>query len=316
MNILITGAAGFLGYSISESLLKKKHKIYGLDNLNDYYSVNYKKKRLNELKKFRNFIFIKADISNYKILDQIFKKKKIDLVLHFAAQAGVRYSVLQPQEYISSNISGFINILEICRKKKIRKVFYASSSSVYGENFNYPWKERYKIKPISLYAKTKKFNEEIANFYFEKYKIQVIGFRFFTIFGEWGRPDMFLFKLFKSILNKNILEINNYGKHLRDFTYINDVKKILISILNKKFARHQIYNICSNKPISLLQILDYFKEYNVKIKMIKRNKLDVMNTHGDNSKIKSLLPNISFSDKKTSILNTFNWYKKNKINIY
>ena len=118
MNILITGAAGFLGYSISESLLKKKHKIYGLDNLNNYYSVNYKKKRLNELKKFKNFIFIKADISNYKILEQIFKKKKIDLVLHFAAQAGVRYSVLQPQEYISSNISGFINILEICRKKK------------------------------------------------------------------------------------------------------------------------------------------------------------------------------------------------------
>lgn len=314
MNILITGAAGFLGFSISKSLLIKNHKIYGVDNLNDYYSSDYKNFRIKELKKFRHFKFFKVDISDFKKFNSVLKKIKIDMVIHLAAQAGVRYSVLKPQKYISSNITGFINMMEISKQKKIKKIFYASSSSVYGENSNYPWKETFKIKPISLYAKTKKFNEQLANFYSKKYKIQIVGLRFFTIFGEWGRPDMFLFKLFKSIINKKTLEINNYGKHLRDFTYIHDVTKIMLFLINKKFHQHQIINICSSEPISLLKILSFFKGYSIKLKKIKRNKLDVMNTHGDNKRLKKLLKTIKFTDKKKAILNTFDWYKKNRIN--
>ncbi len=314
MNILITGAAGFLGFSISKSLLIKNHKIYGIDNLNNYYSSDYKNLRIKELKKFRHFKFFKIDISDFKKFNDVLKKIKIDIVIHLAAQAGVRYSVLKPQKYISSNITGFINMMEISKQKKIKKIFYASSSSVYGENSNYPWKETFKIKPISLYAKTKKFNEQLANFYSKKYKIQMVGLRFFTIFGEWGRPDMFLFKLFKSIINKKTLEINNYGKHLRDFTYIHDVTKIMLSLINKKFHQHQIFNICSSEPISLLKILSYFKGYSIKLKKIKRNKLDVMNTHGDNKRLKKLLKTIKFTDKNRAILNTFDWYKKNRIN--
>ena len=314
MNILITGAAGFLGFSISKSLLIKNHKIYGVDNLNSYYSSDYKNLRIKELKKFRHFKFFKIDISDFKKFNDVLKKIKIDIVIHLAAQAGVRYSVLKPQKYISSNITGFINMMEISKQKKIKKIFYASSSSVYGENSNYPWKETFKIKPISLYAKTKKFNEQLANFYSKKYKIQMVGLRFFTIFGEWGRPDMFLFKLFKSKINKKTLEINNYGKHLRDFTYIHDVTKIMLSLINKKFHQHQIFNICSSEPISLLKILSYFKGYSIKLKKIKRNKLDVMNTHGDNKRLKKILKTIKFTDKNRAILNTFDWYKKNRIN--
>lgn len=314
MNILITGAAGFLGFSISKSLLIKNHKIYGVDNLNDYYSSDYKNLRIKELKKLRHFKFFKVDISDFKKFNDVLKEIKIDMVIHLAAQAGVRYSVLKPQKYISSNITGFINMMEISKQKKIKKIFYASSSSVYGENSNYPWKETFKIKPISLYAKTKKFNEQLANFYSKKYKIQIVGLRFFTIFGEWGRPDMFLFKLFKSIINKKTLEINNYGKHLRDFTYIHDVTKIMLFLINKKFHQHQIINICSSEPISLLKILSFFKGYSIKLKKIKRNKLDVMNTHGDNKRLKKILKTIKFTDKNRAILNTFDWYKKNRIN--
>ncbi len=314
MNIIVTGAAGFLGFSLSINLLKSKHTVFGIDNLNNYYSLKYKKKRLKELRKFKNFKFSKIDISDFKKLNSFFKKKRIDMIIHFAAQAGVRFSVSNPQNYISSNISGFINILELAKEKSIKKIFYASSSSVYGDNKNYPWKEFYKPRPVSLYAKTKQFNEKIGNFYFRKYNMQIVGFRFFTIFGEWGRPDMFLFKLFKSIISKKTLNINNYGKHLRDFTYISDVTKILMLLIKKKFKRHELINICSSKPISLLEILSYFKNYKFSIKKIGRNKLDVRNTHGDNSKLKKILKKkFTFADKKESIKNTFDWYKENNI---
>ena len=316
MKILITGAVGFIGYNYSKYLLKNtNYKIFGVDNLNDYYPVKIKKKRLKELKKFKNFNFSKIDIKDKNQVEKIFKKN-FNTVFHFAAQAGVRYSLENPRVYIDSNIVGFFNLLENIKNYNIKKFFYASSSSVYGDSKKFPLNELNKINPKNIYGLTKKNNEEMVETFFQNSNTKCIGFRFFTVFGEWGRPDMLIYQYLGSIFNKKkIFYLNNFGNHTRDFTYIKDVCEIMYKTLNKKIDKqHQVFNICSNKPIKITSILKYI-DMNFSIKPnIKKRKFqlaDVKKTHGNNKKIKGYINKKDFFDVKKALNKTCSWYKSN-----
>ena len=314
MKIFITGVAGFIGFSLANSFLNKGHRVYGIDNLDQYYSIKIKKKRLNILKKYKNFVFNKVDIINYAKLFNTINNKKIDVIVHLAAQAGVRYSIINPNKYLDVNISGFMNLIKAIKNKKINKFIYASSSSVYGDSKKFPLKENDNLNPKNIYGLSKKINEEIANLKQYNFKINFIGLRFFTIFGEWGRPDMFMFKLFKAFFLKKKFYLNNYGNHIRDFTYIGDVKKIVEKLINKKISGHHIFNVCSNKPQNILKIIQKFTKYNkTKVEMISINKADVLKTHGNNYKIKKFIKYKKFSNFDLLFNKTFEWYKKNKI---
>ena len=313
MKILITGSAGFIGFSMCEYFLKKKYNVIGIDNFDDYYSVKLKKKRINILKKYKNFIFFNIDLTDKSQTKEILNKSNFKFIFHFAAQAGVRYSQKNPQKYVNSNIISFINLMENIKSMKIKKFFYASSSSVYGNSKKFPCNESQELKPINIYSKSKKFNEKIASYYSKKYKINMIGLRFFTIFGEWGRPDMLLIKLFEAIRNKEKLQINNYGNHYRDFTYIGDVKKIFNLLLKKRITGHNIFNICSSKPLNILNICKNFKDKNLKIKKIAKHSADVLKTYGSNKKIKNLT-SIKFVNQMKEINKLYYWY--NKINMH
>ena len=314
MKIFITGVAGFIGFSLANSFLNKGHRVCGIDNLDQYYSIKIKKKRLNILKKYKNFVFSKVDILNYAKLFNIINNKKIDVIIHLAAQTGVRYSIINPNKYLDVNISGFMNSIKTIKNKKIKKFIYASSSSVYGDSKKFPLKENDNLNPKNIYGLSKKINEEIANLKQYNFKINFIGLRFFTIFGEWGRPDMFMFKLFKAFFLKKTFYLNNYGNHIRDFTYIGDVKKIVEKLINKKISGHHIFNVCSNKPQNILKIIQKFTKYNkTKVEMISINKADVLKTHGNNYKIKKFIKYKKFSNFDLLFNKTFEWYKKNKI---
>ena len=224
MKILVTGSAGFIGFHTAKFFLKKGHQVFGLDNLNRYYDVNLKKARNKILLRFKNYNFKKININSFKKVEKFFLKNKFDLVIHLAAQAGVRYSLKNPSAYIDTNLRGFFNIIENCKKNNIKKLIYASSSSVYGVNKNKFFKETDSaVSPIQLYAATKRSNELIAHAYSSLYKMNTIGLRFFTVYGPWGRPDMSFFLFTKKILNNEIIDVFNFGKLVRDFTYIDDV---------------------------------------------------------------------------------------------
>ena len=314
MKIFITGVAGFIGFSLANSFLNKGHRVYGIDNFDQYYSIKIKKKRLNILKKYKNFAFNKVDILNYAKLFNTINNKKIDVIIHLAAQTGVRYSIINPNKYLDVNISGFMNLIKAIKNKKIKKFIYASSSSVYGNSKKFPLKENDNLNPKNIYGLSKKINEEIANLKQYNFKTNFIGLRFFTIFGEWGRPDMFMFKLFKAFFLKKTFYLNNYGNHIRDFTYIGDVKKIVEKLINKKISGHHIFNVCSNKPQNILKIVQKFTKYNkTKVEMISINKADVLKTHGNNHKIKKFIKYKKFSNFDLLFTKTFEWYKKNKI---
>ncbi len=314
MNILITGVAGFIGYNFASFFLKKGNKVYGIDNFDKYYSVGLKKKRIRILRQKKNFFFDKIDIVNKNRLSNYFKIKKIDTIIHLAAQAGVRYSFKNPEKYIDVNIFGFLNLIEEAKKNKITKIIYASSSSAYGESNKFPLKESEKLNPKNIYGVSKMINEEIAELYQRIYKINFIGLRFFTIYGEWGRPDMFMSKLFKSYMTKDVFYLNNYGNHLRDFTYIGDAVQIVVKLMRKKFNEHEVFNICSSKPINIYNVVKNFrKNRKVKVKLIGINKADILKTHGSNTKIKKHVSNIVFSNFYKAFYKTFNWYKKNEI---
>ena len=311
MKIFLTGAAGFIGFSLSLELLKKKYKVYAIDNLDSYYSLKLKKKRLSILKKYKNFNFKKIDISNKKKLENYLKNKKFDIIFHLAAQAGVRYSVINPKKYIKTNLKGFRNILHLFENKNFKTFFYASSSSVYGDTKLFPLRENFKLNPKNIYAKTKIQNEKDARKFKNTYKKNIVGLRFFTVYGEWGRPDMMILKLLSCLQKDKIFELNNSGDHYRDFTYIDDVTKILIKILTKNIFKYDVYNICSSKPLFIKNVIKQFKNftnYNL-IKNVKKNKLDVYKTYGDNSRIKKLVNVNRYTDFKKGLLNTIKWYK-------
>lgn len=315
MNILVTGAAGFIGYNFCSKLLKKKKnlKLYGIDNINNYYSTKIKKLRLYELKKYNNFYFKKIDIKNERSLNAYFKNKKFDYIYHFAAQAGVRYSIINPKKYLDSNILGFFNLLENCKNKKIKKFFYASSSSVYGNSKKFPLSEKQNIKPINFYGLTKKNNEEMAENYSKYYNLKLIGLRFFTVYGEWGRPDMVIFKLLNSIFKKKTFQLNNKGNHYRDFTYIDNVTDVLFKLMQKKInKKHIVLNICSNNPIKLTYLLHLVKKEKLNLKFRKApfQNADIFKTHGSNLLLKSIVGNLKFLKMDKGFNKCLSWYKK------
>ena len=313
MKILVTGCAGFIGFHLCKNLVKKNIKIVGIDNINNYYSPIIKKSRLSILKKNKNFKFYKKDISNFKNIKKIFSRNKFDIIFNLAAQAGVRYSIENPREYIKSNILGFCNIIELARIYNIKKIFYASSSSVYGEKKNFPLKENQVIHPTNTYSLSKKNNEEIAEIYSNYYKIKFVGLRFFTIYGEWGRPDMLILKFISSIRRKKRFYLNNFGNHYRDFTYINDaIKNLKILLFKNLKKKHEIYNVCSGRPVNIKYILrKLIKEFGKPIiKKRKKLKADVYKTHGCNNKLKKKTRFYNYTNIDAGLNNLINWAKK------
>ena len=267
--ILLTGAAGFIGFHLSQLLMKKGYQFIGIDNLNDYYDVNLKYGRLEVLEKEEDFTFYKIDLKDKEEIDNLFEKYKFDYVINLAAQAGVRYSLINPYAYVDSNLIGFINILEACRHYPVKHLLYASSSSVYGGNKVAPFSTEHQVDhPVSLYAATKKSNELMAHTYSHLYKIPTTGLRFFTVYGPWGRPDMAYFSFTQDILSGKPIKVFNYGKMERDFTYIDDIVEGITRLLplapkanpewdetkdklSESFAPYKVYNIGNNQPVQL-----------------------------------------------------------------
>ena len=272
--IIVTGSAGFIGFSLSKKLLNQDINIIGIDNHNDYYDPKIKDARVNILNNYSNYQHFQIDLCNKEILDQIFMDNKPNKVVNLAAQAGVRYSMKNPLAYINSNIVGFANILENCRHHKISHLVYASTSSVYGANTKMPFSEHDSANhPLSLYAASKKSNELMAHTYSYLFKIPTTGLRFFTVYGPWGRPDMALFKFTKAIIENKPIDVYNFGNHTRDFTYIDDIVNGVINALenpatiNNKWkgdnpdpatskAPWRIYNIGNNKPVKLMSYIN------------------------------------------------------------
>jgi UDP-glucuronate 4-epimerase len=274
MKILVTGAAGFIGFHVSQWLCNRGDEVVGIDNLNDYYEVSLKEARLSQLKPLSNFRFIKLDIADHDGLTKLFSEEKFDRVVHLAAQAGVRYSIENPHAYADSNLVGFLNVLEGCRHNQIEHLVYASSSSVYGANETIPFSENNNVDhPISLYAASKKANEAMAHSYSQLYNLPTTGLRFFTVYGPWGRPDMSPILFAKAITEVKPLKVFNYGKHRRDFTYIDDIVQGVVRSLDNvaqpnpewsgldpdpatSKAPWRIYNIGNSQPVELLYYIE------------------------------------------------------------
>jgi len=317
MNILITGGLGFIGFSLSKYLLEKGFKIYCIDNQDKYYSVKLKKQRLLILKNHKKFIYFNNDITNFSKLKNKIAKIKIDYLFHFAAQAGVRYSLINPKKYYDTNVKGFNNIIEAINKKKLKKIIYASSSSVYGDQKKFPTDEKSELNAKNVYGKSKIINELNANIWCKILKIPILGLRFFTVYGEWGRPDMFIIKLLNRYSKNKMFHLNKSGNHDRDFTHINDVVRICYRLMKKKSEKkHLVFNICRGKTINIKKISEYFKTMfpNIKIKNVKANKADVHKTHGSNLKIKKYLNYNKFVDFNYGLVKIITWFKEYKIN--
>ena len=283
--ILITGSSGFIGSNLAKRILKddKDTKVVGLDNMNDYYDVAIKEYRLDELKKYDNFTFIKGDLANKELIESLFEKYRFDIVVNLAAQAGVRYSITNPDAYIQSNIIGFYNILEACRHNPVKHLVYASSSSVYGSNKKVPYSTDDKVdNPVSLYAATKKSNELMAHAYSKLYNIPCTGLRFFTVYGPAGRPDMAYFGFTNKLVNNETIKIFNYGNCKRDFTYIDDIVEGVVRVMKKPPLKkdgedglpippYAIYNIGNNNPENLLDFVKILSEELVNAKVLPKD---------------------------------------------
>jgi UDP-N-acetyl-D-glucosamine/UDP-N-acetyl-D-galactosamine dehydrogenase len=317
--ILVTGCAGFIGFHLADRLLKEGYTVIGLDNLNDYYDVSLKRSRLAILQKNENFIFLEASIEDNEAIKKLFSEHWMPIVVHLAAQAGVRYSLENPEAYISSNIVGFMNILEACRNHNVEHLIYASSSSVYGSNTKMPFSVQDRVDhPISLYAATKKANELMAHTYSYLYNLKTTGLRFFTVYGPWGRPDMALFKFTKAILEGREIDIYNYGKMKRDFTYIDDIIEGIFRLIKKgdttseEKVPYKVYNIGNNQPVELMKFISILED---KLgKKAKKNFLpiqagDVPETFAD---IDDLMRDVGFRPEtpiEKGIEQFVEWYK-------
>ncbi|HDU4089788.1 TPA: NAD-dependent epimerase, partial [Klebsiella aerogenes] len=301
MKYLVTGAGGFIGFHVSQRLLKDGHHVVGIDNLNDYYDVSLKQARLNLLQSSL-FTFHKMDLADRPQMEQLFVSEKFDRVIHLAAQAGVRYSLENPHAYADSNLMGFLNILEGCRHNKVQHLIYASSSSVYGLNRKMPFSTDDSVDhPVSLYAATKKANELMAHTYAHLYGIPTTGLRFFTVYGPWGRPDMALFKFTKAMLEGGSIDVYNHGKMKRDFTYIDDIVEAIIRLQNvvpqpdpdwtvesgspaTSSAPYRVYNIGNSSPVELMDYITALEDalgIEAKKNMMPMQPGDVMETSAD-----------------------------------
>ncbi len=316
MNILVTGSAGFIGFHLSINLLKnKRFKVFGIDSLNNYYDKKLKIKRLKILKKKKNFSFYKINLLKKKKLNSLFKKNNFDIVYHIAGQPGVLYSLKNPKSYVLNNTAATKVISQVAKKYSIKKFIFASSSSVYGDQKKFPISENFEKKPKNPYAKTKLESEKIVIKTLKKSKSKYIIFRFFTVYGPYGRPDMFIHKFLYSMKKNKEINIYNSGKNLRDFTYIDDVSKILIKSLNKKIY-NKILNICRSNPILTNKLIDLLISNYSNRKKVKLNKIDfvegeVLKTHGSNKNLKEIFGKLIFTDIKKGIKNTVKSFKIN-----
>ena len=328
MKIIVTGSSGFIGFHVSKKLLESGNKVHGVDSMNNYYDVNLKNARLNILKRYKNFSFSKTKIENKKNLDKAFKKFKPVVVIHLAAQAGVRYSIEKPRVYLDSNITGTYNIIEISKTLNVKHIIMASSSSVYGANKRIPFKEIDKTETqMSIYAATKKSNESMAHAYSNIWKVPITMVRFFTVYGPWGRPDMALFKFTKGILNNKKIDIYNNGKMYRDFTYIDDIVSGINLLIKKVPSTKQLgkYKDDSLSPIAPFRILnigntkkvyllDFIKEIEKVLgKKAKRNymplqKGDVKQTLSNTNLLKKITRYNPKTNFKTGIRKFLDWY--------
>jgi UDP-glucuronate 4-epimerase len=278
VKILVTGAAGFIGFHTSRKLLERGDEVVGLDNLNDYYDVRLKYARLEILQRFPNFRFVKLDLADRAGMPELFAKERFNRVIHLGAQAGVRYSIRNPLAYVDSNVVGTANVLEGCRHNGVQHLVYASTSSVYGANTKMPFSVHQNVDhPLSFYAATKKANELMAHTYAQLYSLPVTGLRFFTVYGPWGRPDMALFLFTRSILEGKPIDVFNYGHHRRDFTYVGDIAEGVIRACDRPAtpnsqwdsdapdpatskAPYRLYNIGNNQPVELLRYIEVLEE--------------------------------------------------------
>jgi len=329
MKILITGAAGFIGFHTTKKFVELGHEVVGIDNLNNYYDVNLKKSRLQQIKS-KSFTFIECDFANNAMLEQIFAEHNFQKVIHLGAQAGVRHSLSHPQDYVQSNLVGFVNILEACRHAKISHLVYASSSSVYGMNEKIPFSESDNVDhPISLYAATKKSNELIAHTYSHLYDLPTTGLRFFTVYGPWGRPDMAYFLFTKAILENKEINIYNNGLMERDFTYIDDVVNGIVKISDLPPERHsleasdsplsndlvapyRIFNIGNNKPEQLMHFIETIEEClgkKAKKKYLPMQPGDVIKTFADINNLYDAVGYKPTTSIAIGIKSFVDWYK-------
>ena len=329
--IIITGAAGFIGFSVSKKLLERGENIVGIDNHNNYYDRSLKDSRLKILQTYSNYKHYKVDLVDQKIINNIFENFKPKKVINLAAQAGVRYSIENPLAYINSNVLGFANILENCRQFQVEHLVYASTSSVYGANTSMPFSENMSANhPLSVYAASKKSNELMAHSYSHLFELSTTGLRFFTVYGPWGRPDMALFKFTKAILDEKPIDVFNFGKHSRDFTYIDDIVEGVIKILDQPAKKNlnwnskkpdpassmspwAIYNIGNNKPVQLMDYIEALEKTlgkKAKINFLPLQQGDVSNTYAN---VDNLISKINYKPSTTiniGISNFVKWYKE------
>ena len=315
--ILVTGCAGFIGMSLCKKLLDEGYLVFGLDNMDDYYDVKLKEARLKELSSYNNFKFKKNDIVHLSKLEKIFKQFKPDKVVNLAAQAGVRYSLKNPHKYVSSNIVGFLNILECCRHNKTNGLIYASSSSVYGGNKTIPFSIKHNVdKPVSIYAATKKSNELMAHSYSHLYKLHTTGLRFFTVYGPWGRPDMAIYIFTEKIIKNKKISVFNHGNMKRDFTYIDDIIDGVMASIEKNYLC-EIFNFGNNNPVGLIdmiRIIENILNRSAKIDLKKMQLGDVEKTFADIEYTKQKLAFNPSINLEKGVLEFINWFKTyNKI---
>ena len=330
MKIMVTGAAGFIGFHLTQRLLARGDEVVGVDIVNDYYDVNLKLARLDQIKDHDNFRFEKCALEDRAAMEQVFKKHQPQRVVNLAAQAGVRYSLENPHAYIDSNIIGFTNILEGCRHHGVEHLVYASSSSVYGANTRMPFSVHHNVDhPVSLYAASKKANELMAHTYSHLFNLPTTGLRFFTVYGPWGRPDMALFIFTKAIMEGKPIQVFNYGKHRRDFTYIDDIVEGVIRTLDKvaapnpewsgdapdpgtSLAPYRIYNIGSNSPVELLRYIEVLEQNlgkEAEKELLPIQPGDVPDTYAD---VDALVEDVDYkpgTPLEVGVANFVRWYR-------
>lgn len=329
-HVLVTGAAGFIGFHLSKRLLEDGYDVIGVDIINDYYDVRLKQDRLTQLEKYNRFKFYKTDLSDKSGMETIFSNETVDTVVNMAAQAGVRYSLQNPHAYVNSNLVGFVNILECCRHHKIKHLVYASSSSVYGANTKMPFSVHHNVDhPVSLYAASKKANELMAHTYSHLFDLPCTGLRFFTVYGPWGRPDMALFLFTKAILEGKPINVYNHGKMQRDFTYIDDIIEGVVRVIQRvpepnpewsgdnpdsgtSYARYKIYNIGNNSPVQLSTFIEEIEKalgVNAMKNYMDIQPGDVPATYAD---VDDLINDVGFKPStplSKGIRNFMDWYK-------